>query len=262
MRPNTPHLVYTTESAICHGGHFYCMSTIRDSIFGIFHTFSASGLLTNTEHTKDAHLLLRRIVTYIHFIFVRRDFNTNLSAMPTPHVPDVSTFEGTIDLFMLCVIMELGDLITPRAYRRETNPKRHDLLSTIHVRGLARDLLDWWQAHYRFVSKDGTQRVTGWEVFHQLFLHQVRTLVLYKRRAERSGVSSDEPECRAAAFETWLVKCHGKQLGFTKSTLSGWLTEHQDSWPSMSFAWPGEAYAVESQTPPYSFEASESLPCS
>jgi hypothetical protein len=66
--------------------------------------------------------------------------------MPTPHVPDVSTFEGTIDLFMLCVVMELGDLINLRAYHRETNPGHHDLVSTIHARGLACDLPDWWQA--------------------------------------------------------------------------------------------------------------------
>jgi hypothetical protein len=262
MRPNTPHLVYTMESAICHGGHFYCMSTIRDSIFGIFHTFSASSLLTNTEHTKDARLLLRRIVTYIHYVFVRREFDTSQSAMPTPHVPDVSTFEGTIDLFMLCIVMELGDLINPRAYRRETNPGHHDLLFTIHVRGLARDLLDWWQAHYQFVSEDGTQRVAGWELFHQLLLHQVRTLVIYKGLAERSGIDSDEPECKASAFATWLVKYHGKRLGFSKSTLSDWVSEHQQDWPSMSFAWPGEIYAVEPRTPPYSFKASKSPPCS
>ena len=58
MRPNTPHFVVTPESAICHGGHFYAMSTIRDTIFGIYHMFVASKNITNTEHTQDAHLLL------------------------------------------------------------------------------------------------------------------------------------------------------------------------------------------------------------
>jgi hypothetical protein len=137
MRPNTPHLVYMPESAICHRGHFYCMSTIRESIFGIFHTFSASGLLTNVERTKDAHLLLQRIVMYIHYFFVCREFDPSKPVMLTPHVPDVSTFEGTIDLFMLCIVMELGNLINLWAYHRETNPGHHNVLSTIHIRGLA-----------------------------------------------------------------------------------------------------------------------------
>lgn len=137
MRPNTPHLVYTPASAICSGGHFYCMSTIRDSIYGIFHTFSASSLLTNTEHTKDAHLLLQRIITYIHCLFIQHDFDTSQPDMPAPDVPDVSTFDGLIDLLMLCVVMELSNLLNPRAYQRDLTPKHHELLVTLHTCGLA-----------------------------------------------------------------------------------------------------------------------------
>jgi hypothetical protein len=181
--------------------------------------------------------------------------------MPTPHVPDVSTFEGTIDLFLLCVVMELGDLINPRAYRRETYPGRHDLLSTIYARGLARELLDWWHAHYRFVSEDGVERVTGWELFQQLLLHEVRTLLIYKSLAEQTGIASEEPECTTAAFETWLIKYHGKRLGFTESTLLTWVTENPQDWVDLSFSWPGEIHVVESQDPPHSFKSSKPLSC-
>jgi hypothetical protein len=74
---------------------------------------------------------------YIHYFFVHQEFNPSKPAMLTPYVPDVSTFEGTIDLFMLCIVMELGDLINPWAYCRETNPGHHNALLTIHIQGLA-----------------------------------------------------------------------------------------------------------------------------
>ena len=119
MKPNSPHAVYTTNSAICYGGHFYCSATIRNSIFGIYHTFCAATLLTNTEHTVDSCLLLRRMLVYTHYLFARRAFDATRPTMPTPHVPDVSTFDGAMDMFMLCIIMEFGSLLNPWAYCRE-----------------------------------------------------------------------------------------------------------------------------------------------
>jgi hypothetical protein len=95
-----------------------------------------------------------------------------------------------------------------------------------------------------------------------LLLHQVCTLVIYKSLAEQAGINSDEPECTAVAFEIWLVKYHRKWLGITILMLAGWLSEHEHDWASMSFSWPGQIYAVEVQTPPISFKASKSPPCS
>jgi hypothetical protein len=120
MQPNTPHFVVTPESVICHGGHFYAMSMIQDKVFGLYHMFVASKRVTNTEHSHDAHLLLQRMVAYLHNVLIRRGSKLDLStALPSPHIPDVSTFEGVLDLFMLCIIMELGDLINPLVYKKK-----------------------------------------------------------------------------------------------------------------------------------------------
>ncbi|KAF8240400.1 hypothetical protein L208DRAFT_1212558, partial [Tricholoma matsutake] len=117
MWPNTPHFVVTPESAICHGGHFYAMSTIQDMVFRLYHMFVASKRVTNTEHSHDAHLLFQRMVTYLDYVLVKCGSKLDLSTpLPTCHIPDVSTFEGVLDLFMLCIVMELGDLINPLAY--------------------------------------------------------------------------------------------------------------------------------------------------
>jgi hypothetical protein len=60
MKPSTLHAVVTFEASICHGGHLYPMSTMRNTMYGIMHTFVGSSVLTNTEHTTDSRMLLRR----------------------------------------------------------------------------------------------------------------------------------------------------------------------------------------------------------
>ena len=73
MRPNTPHLVVTPEHAICHGGHFYAMATIRDTCFGIYHTFVAGTNLTNTEYSLHASQMLTRMLFFIQDSLIRGD---------------------------------------------------------------------------------------------------------------------------------------------------------------------------------------------
>jgi hypothetical protein len=70
MRPNLPHAVYTPEHAICHGGHFYAISTIQDTMFGLVHSFITGNLVTNTDHVS-SRLLLRRMAHFYHGAFVQ-----------------------------------------------------------------------------------------------------------------------------------------------------------------------------------------------
>lgn len=63
MRPNTVHMVVTLENSICHGGHFYAMSTMRDSCFGLYGCFFYNSKLTNTDHVR-SRAMLRRMVCY------------------------------------------------------------------------------------------------------------------------------------------------------------------------------------------------------
>lgn len=64
MRPGLPHAVVSPEPALCKGGHFYCTTTIQNSIVGIFHDFVGKRTVTNTEHQDASNLLLTSILTY------------------------------------------------------------------------------------------------------------------------------------------------------------------------------------------------------
>jgi hypothetical protein len=46
------------------GGHYYATSTLRDTCYGIIHSFAAGGLVTNSSHSDEAFLLLSRIVAF------------------------------------------------------------------------------------------------------------------------------------------------------------------------------------------------------
>lgn len=69
LRPNTPHCVFTPEPTICYGGHFFATSTIMDTCYGIYNSFS-HGQLTNTEHEAESRELLRRLVAWSHSRYV------------------------------------------------------------------------------------------------------------------------------------------------------------------------------------------------
>src|ERR1700679_3621734 len=102
--------------------------------------------------------------------------------------PDLKT------LFMLCIIMELGDLINPLAYRKKYCNgcnHDHDRLSTIHARGLSRDLRAWWHAHYRLYDPQEEVLVNDEALFKEFFCQHIRALISYKRAAEKKEVQGE-----------------------------------------------------------------------
>ena len=234
MWPNTPHFVVTPESEICYGGHFYVMLTIWDTIFGMYHMFVASKNITNTEHTQDAHLLLQWLVVYAHYVFVKHGSNLDLRAPHTPHVSNVSTFKGAVDLFMLCVIMELGDLVNPLAYQKKhwhEHDHDYDQLCTIHSCGLARDLHNWWHGHYIFHDIQAGCQVDGKLVFKDLFFQQVNALISYKKLAKKNKIHGEALECTAEVLES-LVKRYFPHVAVYHEI------------PETGFKWSGARYEV------------------
>jgi len=214
------------------------MSTIQDTVFGLYHMFVASKKVTNTEHSHDAHLLLRRMVTYLHNTLVRRRSKLYSStALPTPHIPNISTFEGVLDLFMLCIIMELGDLVNPLAYKKKHRHGRkhdYDRLCTIHARGLSRDLRHWWCARYMFFDPERKSLIDGGLVFEDLLSQHIAALISYKTMAEEKDVQGEVPECTADVLTGLLKKHFPYALRFGASKGKG-------------FEWAGPRYVVKAR---------------
>jgi hypothetical protein len=61
MKPNTLHYVLTVQNSITYGRHFYCGSTMSESIFGVVHSFVLGIGATNTLHDS-TRIFLHRII--------------------------------------------------------------------------------------------------------------------------------------------------------------------------------------------------------
>jgi hypothetical protein len=97
--------------------------------------FVMSDFITNTEHSKASHLLLQQLMVHAHHTLVHLQHNLQ-SPLVDPHVPDVRTLQGTIDLFSMYVCAELGKLLDPMAYikqYRATGEIQHDQICDIYT---------------------------------------------------------------------------------------------------------------------------------
>lgn len=213
------------------------MSTIQDTVFGLYHMFVASKRVTNTEHSHDAHLLLRRMIVHVHYVLVKCRAKQSLSIAPqnTPHTPDVSTFDGVLDLFMLCIVMELGELLNPLAYKKKYRHSRdhdRDRLSIIHARGLSRDLRAWWHANYVFFDAQKQMLLDSEAVFKKLLRQHIGALISYKRTAEQHDIQGEVEECTAGVLENLLKKYFP-------------LIMHSRGLGDKGFEWEGNKYEVQ-----------------
>jgi hypothetical protein len=199
MGPNTPHYIITPESAICHGGQAYTTSTICQSIYGIFHPFVASSIVTNMEHTHASQLLLQRLIIYIHERIVRT--STQKVWLTDPHIPQMDTTEGSLDLFHLHALMGFGKLLDPFLYGQKQDAKSTKCrMNVIYGRGCARNLLMWWHSRFEYYSDDSPGPCKDYVLFNSLFKKQIMALIIYKKQAEQLDMLPDSPTCTVKAL--------------------------------------------------------------
>lgn len=99
---------------------------------------------------------------------------------PIPHVPYVGDFDGLLDIFTICNIMEASNILHHKTYRPGmTGLTVDDRLQMIHGRIRARQILAWVFANYAFEGD------VSMEMFYWRYLaHQLKTLCQSKERAE------------------------------------------------------------------------------
>jgi len=198
--------------------------------------FCCSKTITNTEHSKDSHLLICRLIHYIHYMFVRGSLDP-LSCNLPPHAPNVKSLEGSLDLFYLCIVAELGELLDPQAYKRvRRNDKEfeEERLAVIYVRGLSREIQAWWCSHLSFFNPASRKVIEGDVVYQDLLSHQIKTLIAYKEKAQLEEMEGEEKACTPAAF-----KAMGK-----KYFPAYHLRELPDGATVQDFQWEGAGYTL------------------
>jgi hypothetical protein len=111
--------------------------------------------------------------------------------------------------FLLCTIVELGELLNPAAYKKQcwvSKELEADRAIGIYMRGLAREVLELWFKKFTFVTSSSPFLTDGKTVFQQFFTHKVQTLNNYKKLAESKGITLEEPSCTSVAFQSLTIK--------------------------------------------------------
>ena len=251
MNPATLHAVVTPEASICHGGHFYTMSTMSNTVYGIMHTFVGSSVLTNTQHTADSRMLLRRSVSHVYSLTVAENFRPS-SHVPTPksaHVPKLNTVEGVVDFFNLLNVTELGGILNPFSYNPGLQIKER--VRIIHARKLSRTLLRWFWCNYELREiVDGKSKVVqnGERFYYECLGRQTKTLWEYKKVAEQCGMMSDVEDCTAEAVAASIKKAFQGNTAFW----DGFNRAH-----GTSLSWCNLTFEVCLRQPPAAFNLSD-----
>ncbi|KAG6905652.1 hypothetical protein DXG01_001440 [Tephrocybe rancida] len=200
MQPDTPHFVITITPCIARGAHFYCTFTIHDSIFGFYHTLIAKAV-TNADHPQASRELLCRLLTLYNSYLT--DSSEQRDTPILVHIPDLSTFNGFIDLIVLCNWFEFLNVLSPWGYSAKLGTVTERYLA-IRLCAVAWRLLNWVFNNYDFefegldsVVHDDiilTQTISGFEaaatIHHPFLAHQAHALINYKNTACQSDLGN------------------------------------------------------------------------
>lgn len=262
MRPNLPHAVYTPEHAICHGGHFYSISTMQDSMFGLVHSFVAGNLVTNTDHV-DSRLLLRRMAHFYHGAYVLGlideegrpgmfQANTNADGSIDPasgHVPDLQDFKSFLDIVTLCNAVILSNALDGRTYQAaelgsDSGPGVNSMpteerLGCIYARGKCVDLLNWIGGSYGLRDPATQENEPCFPMMAAYFRQQTSAIRGYKISGERDGIWGSDTALHCSEAEL------SDQLKMALDIFP--QASHNNPFPSLrstSLAWQGTTYDV------------------
>ncbi|GLB45307.1 hypothetical protein LshimejAT787_2100670 [Lyophyllum shimeji] len=240
MRPSLPHCVVTPEPAICSGGHAIAVATISDSVVGAYHHFIGAASYTNTDHFHASHSVLMRLLVF---------FQLKLFADPpesSPHMPDISTWDGFLTVIYLCIYFELVSALVGWDYSNDIR----GFEASIKNRSRARDLLYHVFSRYKFVGPSGT--LTGLDAFELIYseflAHHARLLVRYKELAVKRNVKGVDTSRTVSSVAAAVFDC------IRGGPASSIYADDAPGDAPGSFAWHGPTYVIQPNSEPVEYD--------
>jgi hypothetical protein len=131
------------------------------------------------------------------------------------HLPDLNSVEGIIAVLSLTNVAEFGNVLHPDTYASGVKPDER--MRLIHVRKLARNLVDWLICRYEF--RDATGEQTGEKhLATQYLYHHAFGLLSAKSSSDSMKIKSSVPGLTLSSLRRELGGCLGKsweQLPYT-----------------------------------------------
>jgi hypothetical protein len=195
MRPNTPHMVVTTDHAICYGTHFVSSATIRQTCYSIFHTFIARSEVTNAENLC-VWTILHRFLGHYHQVYLHQFFDDR--NLELDHVPDLSDPEDLIDFFTFLATVELSLALHPHTYRPDASNAHWAQAQRAKVH--TRRILQWFHAHFAIFQ-------AGYpiDLYFSLLVQFCMSFVSYLAHARAKGLTHSHYDMDRLLYEVQEV---------------------------------------------------------
>jgi hypothetical protein len=140
MHPGTPHTIITITPSICHGGHCYAASTIRETCISLKITFVANSLLTNMDHSQEGMLLLQSMMRFWLQMLqslvdgMQCSIYSLVYSLPSldedssmAHMPNIFTLDGIVNIYYIVIVLEMDNILHPVTYTVEGMPGKECL---------------------------------------------------------------------------------------------------------------------------------------
>lgn len=156
-----------------------------------------------------------------------------------PHLPNLEHFEGVLDLFALCTIMELMNVLHPGTYQ-ENGLSRLERDECAVARGKCRDILQWFFARYVLFDDKNDSPVDGPAIYWEYLARHVQILQIYAANTKYIHDNNTLDLSHAFGFKDQVDHCFKGVEAFHKAFDS--LTD--DDICILSLAWPHDRYYV------------------
>lgn len=169
MCPTMSHAVLNLGPTICTGGSEFCAATLLETSYGVFHTFAANDLTTNTQHPS-SRLLLNRMMIYFEQEYVA---GRDKKVIHSEHLPNPSDADGMLNIVALANLVELGIILSHKSYQSGGLPIEEHL-QFISARRSSRRLIAFLDMRYEVIESDGARSISEMQSFW--LANQIATL--------------------------------------------------------------------------------------
>lgn len=195
MRPTTPHYVLTVEDAIVYGCHFFPISAIQSSVFGVIHCFIHRYSIINQLHNNVFTCLWHLMAMWYSYYK-----DPTFEPSQHQHIPNIMTENGLLDVMTLGNLVEVAPILDCRSYKA----------SGIHhlewsEMGYARWIYRMLQSNIsrRFSFKVGNKFVPPLLIFRRSLLEFAAAIVTYMQDTE--DISAKNEACNALKLKEKMV---------------------------------------------------------
>jgi hypothetical protein len=239
-------------------------TALQQSAASIYHQFVAGYDITNNDNTKEAFIFLSSIATFFHHHLVvnHQEYGKHLACIGVnrltwlkcqtdkddpvlTHLPQLSSFDGLLDLVALVQLMELASILSHWGYKPPIECAT-ERFAAIETRKRARELVAVVFGTYELIDEQGDS-VHGLNVlFYGGLVNNCAALTILKRQhEEKHGVSDHITAEEVEKAIKRALQRHRKLLPLYKEQVS--------SQTSSDFSYSGPRYAVKRRLTPGNF---------